>query len=51
MARISASDVFEAEELLEEVRSWSEDEIQELPQLYRRKARKYRSQESQPGQE
>lgn len=51
MNRIASSEMFEAEELLEEVRSWSEEEIEELPKLYREKAREYRSQESQPGQE
>jgi len=32
----------EAEELLKEVESWSEEEIKELPKLYREKAREYR---------
>ncbi|XGI84392.1 hypothetical protein ACEU6E_03855 [Halorutilales archaeon Cl-col2-1] len=32
----------EAEELLEKVKSWSEEEIEELPKLYREKAREYR---------
>lgn len=44
MNRIAASEVFEAEELLEEIRSWSEEEIEELPELYQRKAREYRRQ-------
>lgn len=44
MSRIAASEVFEAEELLEEIRSWSEEEIEELPELYQRKAREYRRQ-------
>lgn len=42
MASISSSKVFEAEELLEKVDSWSEEEIEELPELYRRKARELR---------
>jgi len=42
MGRIASSKVFEAEELLEEVGSWSEDEVEELPKLYRKKAREYR---------
>lgn len=42
MNRIASSKVFEAEELLEEVSSWSEEEIEELPKLYRKKAREYR---------
>jgi hypothetical protein len=32
----------EAEELLKEVESWSEEEIEELPKLYREKIREYR---------
>jgi hypothetical protein len=42
MASISSSEVFEAEELLEKVDSWSEGEIEELPELYQRKAREFR---------
>ena len=42
MSRIALSEVFEAEELLEEVESWSEGEIEELPKLYREKAREFR---------
>ena len=40
--RIASSEVFEAEELLEEVSLWSEEDIEELPRLYREKAREYR---------
>ena len=40
--RIASSEVFEAEELLEVVESWSEGDIEELPRLYREKAREYR---------
>ena len=32
----------EAEDLLEEVSSWSEEEVRELSKLYREKAREYR---------
>lgn len=32
----------EAEELLEELESWSKEEIEELPKLYRERAREYR---------
>jgi len=32
----------EAEELLETVDSWSEEEIEELPKFYREKAREFR---------
>jgi hypothetical protein len=42
MDSISSREVFEAEELLEKVESWSEEEIKELPELYRRKAREFR---------
>lgn len=42
MARIASSEVFEAEELLKELQSWSEEEIEELPKFYREKAREYR---------
>ena len=41
MGRVASSEVFEAEELLEEVESWSEEEIEELPKLYRDKAREF----------
>lgn len=41
MSRIESSKVFEAEELLEEVESWSEEEIEELPKLYSEKAREF----------
>jgi hypothetical protein len=42
MGRIASSEAFEAEELLDEVESWSEEEIKELPKLYREKAREFR---------
>ena len=42
MARIRSDELLEAEELLGEVASWSEDEIEQLPLLYRKKAREYR---------
>jgi len=35
------SEILEAEELLEAVDSWSEEEIEELPKLYREKAREF----------
>lgn len=41
MTRIASGEVFEAEELLNEVESWSEEEIEELPKLYQRKAREF----------
>lgn len=42
MARIGPRELFEAEELLDEVQSWSEEEVEQLPQFYREKAREYR---------
>ena len=42
-------DLATAEELLEEVKSWSGEEVEELPKLYREKAREYR--EQNPGEE
>lgn len=34
-------EVSEAEDLLEEIDSWSEEEIEELPLFYREKAKEY----------
>jgi len=42
MARVLSRTLYEAEELLEEVQSWSEEEVEELPRFYREKAREYR---------
>lgn len=42
MVRIRSKHLYEAEELLEEVASWSEDEVEQLPKLYREKAERYR---------
>ena len=42
MPRVGSRDLFEAEELLEEVRSWSDDEVEALPRFYREKAEEYR---------
>jgi hypothetical protein len=42
MARIRSRDLAEAEALLEEVASWSDERIERLPKFYREKARKYR---------
>lgn len=42
MSRVASSEVFEAEELLEKVESWNEEELEELPKLYREKAREFR---------
>lgn len=42
MNEIRPADVVKAEELLKEVRSWPEEEIDDLPLFYRQKAREYR---------
>ena len=42
MRRRLSKELLEAEELLEELESWSESEIEELPKLYQRKTRMYR---------
>lgn len=44
MAPIITERSREAEELLDEVCSWSDEEIEALPKFYREKARKYRRQ-------
>lgn len=42
MARVGSKRLYEAEELLAEVLSWSEEEVEMLPKFYREKARAYR---------
>ena len=42
MSRVLPRDLHEAEQLLEELRSWTEEEVEELPKFYREKAREYR---------
>lgn len=42
MSSVLSERLAEAEQLLEEVDSWSEEEIEELPKFYREKAREYR---------
>jgi hypothetical protein len=42
MNRIRASKYREAEKLLDEIASWSEEELDGLPKLYREKAREFR---------
>lgn len=44
MTRIRSRELYEAEKLLEEVASWQEEQIEQLPKLYREKAREYRQQ-------
>lgn len=40
--QMRSRDLHEAEQLLEAVQSWTEDEVEELPRFYREKAREYR---------
>jgi hypothetical protein len=42
MAHLRSKHLYEAEELLAEIASWTDDEIEALPQFYREKAREYR---------
>ena len=42
MGRVLTRELAEAEELLDELKSWSEADIEELPKLYREKAWEYR---------
>lgn len=42
MTRVGSSELFEAEELIEEVASWTDEEVESLPRLYREKAQEYR---------
>ena len=41
MNDVAYSEILEAEELLEELESWSKEEIEELPKLYREKTREF----------
>lgn len=45
-----AEELHEAEQLLQEIGSWSEEDIEELPLFYRRKAREFQGL-LQPGEE
>jgi hypothetical protein len=49
MGRVLPKKLAEAEKLLDEVGSWSEEEVEQLPVLYREKAREYRSEYLNPG--
>ena len=42
MVRIRSKELYEAEELLAELASWSDGEVAALPQFYRTKAQEYR---------
>lgn len=37
-----SQEIHEAENLLNEIKSWSEEEIEELPRFYQEKAKEYR---------
>ncbi len=37
-----SEDLAEVEQLLVKIRSWSDEEVEQLPQLYRKKAEQYR---------
>jgi hypothetical protein len=42
MTRIASRELYELEELLEEIQSWSDEEVDQLPKFYREKAERYR---------
>ena len=42
MVHLRSKHLYEAEELLAEIASWTDDELEALPQFYREKAREYR---------
>jgi hypothetical protein len=42
MTRIASRELYELEELLEEIESWSDEEVDQLPKFYREKAERYR---------
>ena len=44
MGRVIPRELAEAEKLLSEVKSWSEEELEELPRFYREKARELQEQ-------
>lgn len=50
MGRELTEQLHEAEQLLQKVASWTEEEIEELPLFYKRKANEYRRL-TQPGEE
>jgi len=39
---VLSQEIAEAEELLQEVESWSDEEVEELPKFYQDKAREFR---------
>jgi len=42
MSGLCSRDGYEAEQLLERVQSWTREEVEQLPKLYREKAREFR---------
>ena len=42
MESVLPRELYEAEQLLQELCSWTEEEVEELPRLYREKAKEYR---------
>lgn len=42
MSTMFSRELLEAEELLKKVRSWTDEEVENLPRFYERKAREYR---------
>lgn len=40
--RVSTQDLSEVDQLLQEVLSWSDEEVEDLPLFYRQKAKQYR---------
>ena len=51
MAHLRSKHLYEAEELLAEIASWTDDELEALPQFYREKAQEYRRLVNQGEQE
>ena len=43
MESVIPRELYEAKQLLRELSSWTEEEVEELPKLYRVKAKEYRS--------
>lgn len=41
MGRIQSKELYEAKELLADLSSWSDEEIEALPRFYQEKAREY----------
>jgi len=50
MGRVTPRELSEADKLLKKVQNWTDNEIEQLPQFYKEKAKEYRSL-LQPGEE